>query len=225
MRTGVVTQHLFGLIAKQVEDHRLVIWYDPDQSYPEAAKELELSHTTVARYDGSFFQLRHDIDLLLNDEQPPRLVVYVPADRNNTHQALLELEAAGVVLQPGQQPPNRNTRLAVMARNALKSILGERIASEIEKQVESGKLSLADLNALADKGKDISTGVLSLIFVRRRLKMWLWLSSIVTSTTERSTRSQSDETWLISSRRPSRSTFPRTYHLPKRASAWLAIFC
>jgi hypothetical protein len=29
---------------------------------------------------------------------------------------------------------------------------------------ESGKLSLADLNTLADKGKDISTGVLSLIF-------------------------------------------------------------
>lgn len=130
----------------------------------EAAKELEIPDATVARYDGSFFQLRHDIDSLLRDEHPPRLVVYVPADRHNTHHALVELEATGVVLQPGQQSPNRNTRLAVMARNALKPILGEQTASEIEKQVESGKLSLADLNALADKGKDMSTGVLSLIF-------------------------------------------------------------
>jgi hypothetical protein len=164
MNTGVVTKHLVDLIVKQVEDHRLVIWYDPEHVYPTVAEELELPKTAVARYDGSFFQLRHDIDALLNNEQPPRLVVYVPEDRGSTHNALIELEAAGIVIQPGQQPPNRNTRLAIIARNALKPMLGEDTASEIEKQVESGKLVLADLNTLADKGKDISTGVLSLIF-------------------------------------------------------------
>jgi hypothetical protein len=46
----------------------------------------------------------------------------------------------------------------------VKSILGDETAAEIEKQVDAGKLLLADLNVLADKGKDISTGVLSLIF-------------------------------------------------------------
>jgi hypothetical protein len=51
-----------------------------------------------------------------------------------------------------------------VARNALKPLLGEDQVAEIERQVEAGKLSLADLNALADKGKDISTGVLTLIF-------------------------------------------------------------
>jgi hypothetical protein len=123
---------LVDLIAKQVEDHRLVIWYDPEQGYSTVAEELELPKTTVTRYDGSFFQLRHDIDALLNNEQPPRLVVYVPEDRGSTHNALIELEAAGIVIQPGQQPPNRNTRLAIIARNALKPILGEETASEIE---------------------------------------------------------------------------------------------
>src|SRR4029450_12401375 len=156
--------HLFDLIPKQVEDHRLVVWYDPEQAYAAAAAELQLPNTTVACYNGSFFQLRHDIDSLLNDEQPPRLVLYVPEEQGNTYNALIELEAAGVVLQPGQQPSNRNTRLAVVARNALKTLLGDETAAEIAKQGESGKLSLADLNALADKGKDISTGVLSLIF-------------------------------------------------------------
>ena len=46
----------------------------------------------------------------------------------------------------------------------MKTLLGDETAAEIAKQVEAGKLSLADLNALADRGKDISTGVLSLIF-------------------------------------------------------------
>jgi hypothetical protein len=155
---------LNNLIARQVEDHRLVVWYDPEQAYTTAAAALQLPHTTLACYNGSFFQLRHDIDALLNDEQPPRLLVYVSEERGNTHHALIELEAAGVVLQPGQQPPTRNTRLAVVARNALKTLLGDEAAVEIGKQVEAGKLSLADLNALAEKGKDISTGVLALIF-------------------------------------------------------------
>lgn len=29
----VVTQHLVQLIAKQVDDRGLVVWYDPDQVY------------------------------------------------------------------------------------------------------------------------------------------------------------------------------------------------
>jgi hypothetical protein len=161
---SVVTEYLYQLLAKQVEDRGLVVWYDPEQAFTSAAAELALPKTTVARYDGSFLRLRHDIDHLMNGDLPPRLVVYVPEERRRTHNALVELEASGVIVQPGQQPPNRNTRLAVVARNALKPLLGDDQVSEIEKQVESGKLTLDDLNALADKGRDISTGVLTLIF-------------------------------------------------------------
>jgi len=164
MAQGVVTKYVFELIARQVEDHSLVVWYDPESAYASEIDALELPSTRLARYEGSFFQLRRDIDALMNDERPPRLLVYVPRDRAETHNALIELEAAGVVMQPGQQPPQRNTRLPIVARNGLKPILGEETAAEVEKQVEAGKLSLADLNARADKGKDISTGVLGLIF-------------------------------------------------------------
>ncbi len=161
---AVVTEYLYQLIAKQVEDRGLVVWYDPERAYSTAAADLALPNTTVARYDGSYLKLRHGIDHLMNDTQPPRLVVYVPVDRDQTHDALIELEAAGVVMKPRQQPPNCNTRLSVVARNALKPILGEDQVDEIERQAENGKLSLADLNNLADKGKDISTGILTLIF-------------------------------------------------------------
>src|SRR5580658_5982244 len=161
---AVVTESLVQLIVKQVDDKGLVVWYDPEQAYGAVAAELQLPNTTVARYDGSFFRLRRDIDHLLDDSNPPRLVVYVPIERTETNSALIELDCAGVIMQPRQQPPACNTRLSVVARNSLKLILGEDQVAEIERQVETGKLSLADLNSLADKGKDISTGVLTLIF-------------------------------------------------------------
>jgi hypothetical protein len=131
MPQGIVTEHLIQLIAKQVDDKGLVVWYDSDQAYGSVVVELTLPNTTVACFDGSFFKLRKAIDHLMNDGQPPRLVVYVPIDREDTHAALIELDSAGVVMQPRQQPPACNTRLSVVARNALKPILGEDQVAEI----------------------------------------------------------------------------------------------
>ena len=169
LTNGIVAQFVAQLILKQVDDKGLVVWYDPEQAYLELVREwlaLPAAHRPLpaAAFDGSFLKLRKEIDHLMNDGQPPRLVVYVPIEREKTHAALIELDAAGVVMQPRQQPPACNTRLSVVARNALKPILGEDQVSEIERQVEAGKLSLADLNSLADQGIDISTGVVKLIF-------------------------------------------------------------
>src|SRR5262249_36611308 len=159
---GAVTESLIQLISRQVDEKGLVVWYDPEQAYCATAAELHLPNTTVARYDGSFFKLRKKIDDLLNGAQPPRLVVYVPIERTETYSALIELDCAGVIMQPRQQPPACNTRLSVVARNALRPILGDDQVGEIERQVEAGKLSLADLNSLAEQGIEISTGLLKL---------------------------------------------------------------
>lgn len=160
----VVTEVLVQQIAKQVDEKNLVVWYDPEKAYAEVAAALSIPKTTVARYDGSFLRLRKEVDQLLDGNEAPRLVVYVPMERTETANALIELDCAGVIMQPRQQPPACNTRLSVVGRNALRPILGDDQVAEIERQVEAGKLSLADLNSLADKGKDISTGLLTLIF-------------------------------------------------------------
>src|SRR5258707_230835 len=52
----------------------------------------------------------------------------------------------------------------LVARNALKSPLGDENAAEVEKQVEAGKLSLADVDALGSKGQEFSKGVVSIVF-------------------------------------------------------------
>lgn len=161
---GIVSEHLVGLIAKQVEENSLVVWYDPCADYRAVAERMEIAGTTIARYDGSFLSLRREIDPLLGGIEPPKLVVYVPAEQADTCHALVELEAAGVVMQPGQQPFKCNTRLALVARNALKSLIGEENAAEVEKQVDQGKLTLKDVDALGLKGQDITQGVVSIIF-------------------------------------------------------------
>ena len=161
---GIVSEHLVGLIAKQVEERSLVVWYDPGADYKPLAERLEIPGTTIACYDGSFLKLRREIDSLLDGLEPPKLVVYVPVEQADTYHALVELEAAGVVMQPGQQPFKCNTRLALVARNALKNVIGEENAAEVEKQVDQGKLTLKDVDALGLKGQDITQGVVSIIF-------------------------------------------------------------
>ena len=161
---AIVTEYITELIGKQVDDKGLVIWYDPEEAYKSVARELTLPNTAVARFDGSFFKLRKEIDHLMNFGQPPRLVIYVPIEREKTHSALIEVDCAGVVMQPRQQPLACNTRLSVIGRSALRPILGEDQVAEIERQVESGKLTLADLDSMAEQGIDISSGVVKLVF-------------------------------------------------------------
>src|SRR5687767_11004065 len=94
---AVVTEYLEQLIAKQVNEKGLVVWYDPEDAYGSAAAELTIPNTTVVRYDGSFLKLRNEIDHLLNEAQPPRLVVYIPIEREKTDNAVIELDCAGVI--------------------------------------------------------------------------------------------------------------------------------
>lgn len=165
-RDGIVTEYLKKLVEKQVNDNGTVVWYDPDKCYQEVSGLLELPRTNIVRYGGSFIELRRQIDEmgLLDGQEPSRLVVYVPMNQADCFHALVELEAAGIVMQPGQQPAQRNTRLAVVARNALKGVLADDTITALEKQVEAGKLTLQDLDDLAVKGGEISQSFLPLIF-------------------------------------------------------------
>jgi hypothetical protein len=130
---GRVTDHLLSLIQKQVEDRGIVVWYDPDRAYGDVAPSLSLPDVAVLRFEGSFFALREQLEPFLEfvDEAvrpktdtgvPPRVLIYVPAARRDTHFALIEAESAGVVMEPGATPWQRNTRLRVVAERVFKDI-------------------------------------------------------------------------------------------------------
>src|SRR5207253_8752185 len=96
--------------------------------------------------------------------KPPRLVVYIPCERGATLNALAELVAAGVELFPGAASRPRNTRLSTIARRTLETVLGIEGAAAVEKQVADGKLTLAELDRLAEQGKGVASGTVSLVF-------------------------------------------------------------
>lgn len=164
--TGIVSDYLRDLIEKQVEKQGIVVWYDPDRCYADFAERLSLPDTMVERYDGSFFELRHRIEPLMNGLEPPRLVIYVPLDRAKANNALIEAEVAGVVMRPGAQPWMLNTRLAVVAKNGLKATgqWTEEDLKKVEREVEAGKYSsIEEIEKIADV-RGHATGILQLIF-------------------------------------------------------------
>ncbi len=148
---GIVAEYLRNLIAEQVKQHSMVVWFDPDRQYAEFVTTLSLSDATLACYEGSFFKLRHDVDPLLNGENPPKLVVYVPLAREDTHHALVELTATATILEPGAGASILNTRLSSIAKRALKDKLPTERINDLAKQVDDRKLSLADLDHIDER--------------------------------------------------------------------------
>ncbi len=159
---GAVSDHLRSLVEKQVSENRLVVWFDPEQHYRDFVDVLSLPNTAIEVCGQSFFELRRHVKphLSADGDRPPRLVVYVPKSEEDTHDALVELTEPGVVMKPRQQPRNRNTRLSVVAKTALRPVLGDEQAAKIEKDVEAGRLVLTDLDNLGAK----QSSVVSLIF-------------------------------------------------------------
>jgi hypothetical protein len=166
---GVVTDFLLGKLARQIDREKIVLWYDPEHAYGGVADTLEDNvqamppGTRFARYQDSFFALRYAVEPLIGGLDPPRLLIYLPLEQADTENALVELETLGVVVRPGQQPVARNTRLSVVAREALKDVLGEEAAQEIADQAAEGRLTLSELDALAERTEGLR-GVLATIY-------------------------------------------------------------
>lgn len=161
---GAVSNHLRELVMRQVDENGLVVWFDPDLHYREFVQSLDLADTVVVSYEKSFFALRRQIDPYMGGERPPRLVVYVPLAEEETQNALTELAKAGVVLKPGQNPWQRNTRLSVVAKGVFVTAQGPEQAAIVEREVNEGKLTLKDLNLLAEDGGVFAGGVITVIF-------------------------------------------------------------
>src|SRR5450759_1976652 len=98
---GIVTEYLVDMIVKQVDTHGLVLWFDPEKLYERVLEHLVLPSTTIMRYEGSFFALRHQVEPLINGLEPPRLVIYLPLRESDTQLALVELQSIGIDMKPG----------------------------------------------------------------------------------------------------------------------------
>jgi len=171
---GKVSNRLRELIERQVADRGIVVWYDPDKVYASFAQSLVLDDTAVLLYDGGFFPLRERLEPLLefvtpdgdvtpNCGVPPKAVIYVPLARSQTEFALIEAETAGIVLGPGAEVAERNTRLQTLVEQVFSWIAPEK-AAHVARQAEEGLLTLDELDRIADEAGSVTAGALKLIF-------------------------------------------------------------
>jgi hypothetical protein len=164
MSQGKVTEALLARIRRQVDEHQLVLWLDPERHYGDVPALLANDGVPVETYRDGVFALRHRIDGVLAGPERSPLVVYVPLPEADVLGPLAELAAAAMILKPGQQPAVRNTRLTVVARAALADRLPAAALEAVVRQAEAGHLSLAELDRLADQAGGAGIGRLALIF-------------------------------------------------------------
>jgi len=160
---GIVTDYLIELVQKNLDNSGVVVWYDPEEQYRAVAEKLK-EDVPVLFYDGSYFELRYNLEPYLDSREREKVLVYVPEEYDEVESPLIEAECYGTFIKPRGQT-GMNTRLEIIARNALKGICGPAIIAGFEKDIEESHLNLKDLDKLAeDCKKIIHTGVISLVF-------------------------------------------------------------
>ncbi|NQT68694.1 MAG: PglZ domain-containing protein [Desulfobacteraceae bacterium] len=163
-----------NMIARQVKNRGIVVWYDPEKAYAGLVQDLDFPETTVLQYADSFFRLRHELEPHLEfvtaEAKPkdgcgvaPNVIVYIPMERGKTSFALIEAEAAGVVVEPGAESLERNSRLRVQAESFFLEVAPEK-AAHLARQVEEGLLTLEDLDRISEEVGSITSGALKLVF-------------------------------------------------------------
>ncbi|MDG6251401.1 MAG: hypothetical protein QCH34_11305, partial [Methanocalculus sp.] len=91
-----MSEYIKEMVAKQVKDNHLVVWFDPEEIYRDIVADLETPGATATQYRESFFELRHDIAPLMRGEDPPDLLIYVPLSEEKTDNALITYTSAGI---------------------------------------------------------------------------------------------------------------------------------
>lgn len=166
----IVTESLLTLIRAQIKARGTAVWYDPEGVYRDLAQTLTPEQVSGARIccytpEIGFLRLRHDLETLWGAAtEAPRLLIYVPLAQTATQHALIEFEAGGVVLRSGQQPQERNTALAFVARQALEKVFPSARLAGVLADIEAGRLSLAELDQLAERVIDDQAGVLKIVY-------------------------------------------------------------
>jgi len=171
---GKVSDKVCQLLTRQVKERGIVVWYDPEKVYSGLVTRLDIPDTTILSYENGFFPLREKMEPFLEfvTEEgrpqddcgvPPKLIIYVPKNRNETGFALIEAESVGTVVEPGAPTADHNTRLSSLAELVFSSIAPEK-AAHVARQVEENLLTLAELDQMAQEAGSVTTGALKLIY-------------------------------------------------------------
>lgn len=109
-------RYLDSKLEKLLKERRIVVFYDPRSEFEPFIEELQEvgkghgglprvfigeTMTWLARYEGSFFALRHTVEPVGAKDTPEPLLVYLPGvERDRKTSVLMEMEKAGECYEP-----------------------------------------------------------------------------------------------------------------------------
>jgi hypothetical protein len=117
-------EHLAKELAGKVERHGVVVWDDPDGAYPGVVAEVVPPGAALHVLDGSWYDLRQRLEHQLAGQDPPTMVVYIPA-RPPQPDPLEELRAVGA---------KWTIKLPTLVRQALAGQITEQRAAQLGQQ-------------------------------------------------------------------------------------------
>jgi hypothetical protein len=160
---GVVTDYIVKLVQKNLDEYCIVIWYDPKEHYSSLINKFQ-SIVTVLEYQGSYIQIRYELEPYLDSKEMKKVLVYIPQEQDELASPVIEAEYYGTVIKPSG-PTGKNTKLEIIARNALANLFDSEEIANFEKSIQQGTLTLDDLDKLSESREETGrAGSLSLIF-------------------------------------------------------------
>lgn len=138
---SAIRDHLARVIQKKVDGYGAVVWEDPEREYVDVAESVSPSDATFARWDGSWYALRRQLEELVDGPQPPRLVVYQPTE-TPADDPLAEVRQAGTILRH---------RLSTLVRDALAGAFTQNRIAELAK----GSRTLLEVEAALSGGGEV----------------------------------------------------------------------
>lgn len=152
---GPVSTFVRQRVERELQRHRVLVWYDPDRSFARLFEALDLQRTRKLALGDSYFALRREAEAhagrLKAGDAGENLLVYVPAHRLDARcNVLLPLELLGGRFEE---------RLDAVARDALR---GRVATKKLEEWRALPNLTLEKWDALAESEEGI--GSLEVVF-------------------------------------------------------------
>jgi hypothetical protein len=122
-------EHLTKILAKKVEAYGIVVWVDAHGEYgPEVVRALSPASTNFAAWRGSWYRLRREVEDMISQPNPPRLLIYQGVATPDPDDPLAEVRDAGTEFK---------TRLRTLVRDALDGVLTPSRVAEVAEQART----------------------------------------------------------------------------------------
>src|SRR5438445_10398433 len=98
---GVILDELRQVLERQIREHGIVTWFDPEGHYRSVLDQLQIDGCRVIPFSGSYYEIRAQAEPLIRGSAPPKLLFYLPVAYEDARLPLAEALVLGMSVRPG----------------------------------------------------------------------------------------------------------------------------